>query len=336
MPAGVDFFRALAGPSRRLRIRPADLDRAHAHAVQRNLLQLRLSFVEPLSQLRDAFGRGVRWWRELLPRRLLTPGWTRTAIARRQSFVNARNRDGQPVFPRRQSHAELRRLPAEILAILIEPRGALWIVDQRRHLSIVHPQRHRDWFGASRTHAAENHADNVFPFDRNTMHGVKRVRDAQAGAIVLCRKRSRIARPPAVGSELGQRRREHWRSKDRKARDPVGRRHVFLHERRRERQHVADVVEAVARVILREVVGWTLVDSQQIADRVVVFRAVQPSRSDVSGIRRGQSIDPREFTRQPSGHRLPLMLRRLRLIVGWHLPVTQLQHDLVPAIAIVD
>ena len=62
------------------------------------------------------------------------------------------------------------------------------------------------------------------------------------------------------------------------------------------------------------------VDAEQIADRVVVFGAVQASRGDAAGIGRRGLVDARELAREPVGNRLPLVLGRLRLVVGRHLP----------------
>ena len=50
---------------------------------------------------------------------------------------------------------------------------------------------------------------------------------------------------------------------------------VFFHEHRRERKHVADVVEAVAGVVDGEIGGGLEVDGQEIADGGVVFVAIE-------------------------------------------------------------
>jgi len=106
--------------------------------------------------------------------------------------------------------------------------------------------------------------------------------------------------------------------------------------RRRERQHVRDVVEAVSRVVLRKVVRRAQVEAEQIADRVVVFRAVQPPRRHAPGIGGRDPVDARQFAREPFGDGLPLMLRRLRLFIGRHLPMPQLRDDVVPVVALLD
>ena len=64
MAAGVNLREACASRARDLRIRPTDVHRPDPHAVERNLLQLRLRLLELLLQLRDPLGRGVGRRRE--------------------------------------------------------------------------------------------------------------------------------------------------------------------------------------------------------------------------------------------------------------------------------
>ena len=70
----------------------------------------------------------------------------------------------------------------------------------------------------------------------------------------------------------------------RRTRDDARRVDVFLHQHRRQRQHVADVVEAVPRVVYRELVGGPQRHAEQIANRVVVFGAVEAPRRHASRI----------------------------------------------------
>ncbi len=70
----------------------------------------------------------------------------------------------------------------------------------------------------------------------------------------------------------------------RRARHGASRVHVFLHQHRRHGQHVADVVEAVARVVHRKFVGRPERDAKEVANRVVVLCAVQPPGRDASRI----------------------------------------------------
>ena len=71
---------------------------------------------------------------------------------------------------------------------------------------------------------------------------------------------------------------------DRLLADRLGGLQVFFHQDRREAEHVADVVEAVADIVGREVVGRMEVDPDQVADRIVVFGAVEPADRDASRV----------------------------------------------------
>ena len=51
---------------------------------------------------------------------------------------------------------------------------------------------------------------------------------------------------------------------------------VHLHQDRRDREHVADVVESIADIVGREVIGRAEVEADQVADRVVVLGAIEP------------------------------------------------------------
>ena len=50
------------------------------------------------------------------------------------------------------------------------------------------------------------------------------------------------------------------------------------------RQHVADVVEAVAGVVRRELVLDLEVEPHQVADRVAILDAIEPADGDAAGI----------------------------------------------------
>src|SRR5262249_9703210 len=62
--------------------------------------------------------------------------------------------------------------------------------------------------------------------------------------------------------------------------DALGGGEVLLHEQRRQRQHVGDVVEAVADVVGGEVLGGVEIYADEVADGVVVFGAVEPANGD--------------------------------------------------------
>jgi len=99
----------------------------------------------------------------------------------------------------------------------------------------------------------------------------------------------------------------------------------------RERQHVADVVETVARVVGREVGGEILVEEAEVADRVVELRAVETADGHVAriglGLRDGggeQLVDGRLEGFDLGGGRARLLLGR------WHLAGRHLIDHLAP------
>ena len=86
---------------------------------------------------------------------------------------------------------------------------------------------------------------------------------------------------------------------DRLVEDLLGGGEVLLGQQRRHRQHVADVVEAVAGVVGGEIVGRLEVDADQVADRVVVFVAVEPADRDAAGVARAGAVAVSEGVLDP-------------------------------------
>ena len=65
---------------------------------------------------------------------------------------------------------------------------------------------------------------------------------------------------------------------------------VSLEERRRHREHVRDVIEAVARIIHRQHRAGLNIHRQQIADRIAVLGAVEPVDCRPPGVRIGGRV----------------------------------------------
>jgi hypothetical protein len=72
--------------------------------------------------------------------------------------------------------------------------------------------------------------------------------------------------------------------------------HVFFHQHGREGEHVGDIVKAVSGIVQWKFIGGRGGDSEQIANRVVIFHAIQPpdrhSRRRL-GNRRGRGLSER-------------------------------------------
>ena len=121
---------------------------------------------------------------------------------------------------------------------------------------------------------------------------------------------------------------------DRSTRDVLGGVEVFLHQERVDREHIADVVEPVADVVDREVVGGREVDAEQVMDRGVVLGPVQAAERHTAGLDE-RAIELRERRRNPLGDQLHL--RRARPggdPRGRHVAILDVILDQLPAIAI--
>ncbi len=88
--------------------------------------------------------------------------------------------------------------------------------------------------------------------------------------------------------------------------DLLGRSEVLLHQQRRQRQHVADVVEAVADVVGGEVVGGVEVDAEEVADGVVVLGPVEPPQGDPAGVLLAGAVGLEDDGVEPGVERLHL------------------------------
>ena len=66
--------------------------------------------------------------------------------------------------------------------------------------------------------------------------------------------------------------------------DLLRRGEILLQQHRRHRKHIADVVEAVAGIIRREIRRRLEIHAHQVADGVVVFHAIEPANRDAAGI----------------------------------------------------
>ena len=120
-------------------------------------------------------------------------------------------------------------------------------------------------------------------------------------------ERQRLAHPVALEQRLrhavGLDRRPNHAAANRQLADLAGGGHVALQERRRQREHIGDVVEAVARIVGRQERSNVDFEREQIAHRVGVFGAVQPMNDRASWIRvRGAVRVERRF--DPFGDRV--------------------------------
>ena len=120
---------------------------------------------------------------------------------------------------------------------------------------------------------------------------------------------------------------------DRLLRDLLSGGEILFHEHRRQREHVADVVEAEANFVVRKILRL-VIDPDQIADGVLVFLAIQPADRHLARIARAGALRLRELAVDVVQHGLALRLGRLRFLLGRHLARFDQLHHLLPNLAV--
>jgi hypothetical protein len=106
-------------------------------------------------------------------------------------------------------------------------------------------------------------------------------------------------------------------------------RDVFLHEDRRDRQHVANVVEAVARVVRGKFLFGLEIDADEVLDRVAVLDAVQAAHGHAAGVR-VRRVDREYLVFDPVLEVLLLGGRKVRVVFGGHQPRAHVDQHLEP------
>ena len=178
------------------------------------------------------------------------------------------------------------------------------------------------------------HANQVFAIHRKPVRDVRRIGQAQARLVVRLGHLRRLHDLAWTGVLAFERRLARLGAEHRRARDSLGGQQVPLHQHRRHREHVADVVEPVARVVLRKVVGRTEVDAEQIADGVVVFGAVQPPDRHPARIGHGRPVNALEFEVDPARHGGQRVGMRSRIVFRRHLAGADLGERLLPQVRV--
>ena len=242
------------------------------------------------------------------------------AVGRGQPLVEVHDRPGEVVLPRRHAHAELARLAGEVLAVDRERAQALRIHLLDAHRLVVEVEADLERLRRRGPFAAEDQPDDEARGRREAVLSVDRVAQRQAGSVVFVKHVRARLDARARRRYAYEARRLRLGSVDGGARDAIGGDQVLLQERRREREHVAVVVEAVAGVVLREVLGQAQIDSEQVAHRVVVFGAVQAASGDAAGVGGCRARRARKGGLDPAAHGRDLVVRERRERRGRHHP----------------
>ena len=109
---------------------------------------------------------------------------------------------------------------------------------------------------------------------------------------------------------------------------------VLIEKRRRYLEHVGDVVETVALVVLRQQRGGVDLEREEIFDRVRILGAIQSVQSDAPGIRlRGVRLVERAL--EPADRGPARLLVRLRMTGRRHHVAAQLAHRGLENLALV-
>ena len=109
---------------------------------------------------------------------------------------------------------------------------------------------------------------------------------------------------------------------------------ILLQQHRRHREDIPDVVEAVARVVGGKVIGGAEVHADEVADGVVVFRAIEPAQRDAAGVGL-LAVALEDLEINPRLNHLALRERGLLLLVRRrHLTAADIDQGVLPKLSV--
>jgi hypothetical protein len=109
---------------------------------------------------------------------------------------------------------------------------------------------------------------------------------------------------------------------------------VLLHEKWRYGEDIADVVKAVTAIVGREVLISAEFDTKQVADGVRVFRAVEATGSDTTGVGGNAGIGAFKFTLHIGQEGIDARLLGAGEALWGHFAATDFVEDSLPLITI--
>ena len=112
-----------------------------------------------------------------------------------------------------------------------------------------------------------------------------------------------------------------------------GGRQILFQQHRRQREHIADVVKAITRIIRGKIVRRLEIHAHEIANGVVVFRAIEPANRDAAGV--GMvAVALENLGLDPGGDQLAFLRRRLRFFFRRHLMGLEVLYHLRKSLAV--
>ena len=168
-------------------------------------------------------------------------------------------------------------------------RGSHADLFRRDHLA-VHPQRKSDVIAWIRAPAGESRLYGVVAIPQHAMGRLYCIRRDSFGGTACAGERDvfLIVIVVRIGIQDGPRR--QFYETEGSGRDSLGRRHVALGQERRDAENIADVVEAIARIIDRKFFGRLEVDAEEVAYGVLVFDTIEVAGGDTAWIDRCQTV----------------------------------------------
>ena len=185
----------------------------------------------------------------------------------------------------------------------------------------IHPKAHFHRRGISRTLAGQANADHIFGIPIHPMRSLDGAAVDPPHSLIF-----------RVIFRLDWTRRQRIAT-DRPRRDALSRTQILFHKHRRDRQHIANIVEPVAGIVAGEITLRVEVHRQQVADRIGILVAIQSPGSHAAGVGLHARIGLFELTRHKSQESIDIRLRRARQALGRHFSVADLLDDTVPRLA---
>ena len=235
--------------------------------------------------------------------------------------------------------------------IIVDERGGEFLVARRElHLEIINLRRALDGLHVEHFHRlaietkfhprgigagllaerfrAQNEFTSLGDFDRRAEFAlsVQRLAVVAEGAAVRGRRKFR-------GGEMFRRRGISRAGREGGLENFLGGGGVFLEQHGRQRQRVADVVEAVAGIVGGKIIGGLELHADEIADGVVVLGAVQAANRDAAriGLR---AIHRENLAVNPRREEVALGLRGLRFVRRRHLAIADVGEHFFPRLRI--